>query len=358
MTPLDVLVVGGGQSGLGAGYFLKRSGLSFEIVDDAARPGGSWSNYWDSLRLFSPAQWSSLPGWPMPTGGNIYPHRDEVIAYLAAYEARYALPVRRPVEVLSFARGDGTLVAATSEGEIAARTVLMCTGNFRAPHVPRVAGQDLFAGRSLHSADYRRPADFAGKRVLVVGGGNSGAQIFAELVDTAKATWVTLDEPVLLPDDVDGRVLFERATLRYQAQQAGLPPPDLPGGFGDVVLVAPVRAVRDRGLLTAVRLFDRFTRDGVVWPDGREEAVDAVIWCTGFRPALSPLASLGVVGEDGRVAVDGMRAVGEPRLWLLGYGSWTGEASATLVGVTRYARLAVSQIKAFLDAEGPSGPTP
>lgn len=347
-APLDVLVVGGGQSGLGAGYFLKRSGLSFEILDAGTRPGGSWPDYWDSLQLFSPAQWSSLPGWPMPAGSGTYPHRNEVIDYLAAYEARYALPVRRPVEVLSIARGEGTLVASTSDGDLAARAVLMCTGNFRAPHVPRIPGQERFAGRSLHSADYRRPGEFAGRRVLVVGGGNSGAQIFAELVDVADATWVTLDEPVLLPDDVDGRVLFERATLRYQAQQAGLPPPDLPGGFGDVVMVPPVRAVRDRGLLRAVRPFVRFTRDGVVWPDGREEAVDDVIWCTGFRPALSPLATLGVVDEDGRVAVSGMHSTAEPRLWLLGYGGWTGEASATLVGVTRHARQAVAEITAFL----------
>lgn len=347
-TVLDVLVVGGGQSGLAAGYFLKRSGLSFQIVDGATRPGGSWPDYWDSLQLFSPAQWSSLPGWPMPAGGDLYPHRDQVVAYLAAYEARYALPVRRPVNVHSLVRGNDVLVADTDDGKIAARAVLMCTGNFRAPHIPRIPGQHLFEGRSLHSAEYRRPGDFAGQRVLVVGGGNSGAQVFAELVDVADATWVTLDEPVLLPDEVDGRVLFERATLRYQAQQAGLPPPDLPGGFGDVVMVPPVRAVRDRGLLTAVRPFASFTRGGVVWPDGREEAVDAVIWCTGFRPALSPLAALGVLDSDGRVAVDGMHARGEPRLWLLGYGSWTGEASATLVGLTRYARQAVSEITAFL----------
>lgn len=349
MTPLDVLVVGGGQAGLAAGYFLRRGGLAFRILDGNARPGGSWPHYWDSLQLFSPAQWSSLPGWPMPVGAHLFPHRDDVVAYLAAYEARYALPVRRPVEVRSLARGDGVLVADTSDGQVSARAVLMCTGNFRSPHVPSVPGQDVFRGRQLHSADYRRPSEFAGQRVLVVGGGNSGAQIFAELVDVANATWVTLDEPVLLPDDVDGRVLFERATLRYQAQQAGLPPPDLPGGFGDVVMVPPVRAARDRGLLTAVRPFERFTRDGVAWPDGREEAVDAVIWCTGFRPALEALATLGIVGSDGRVAVDGMHARAEPRLWLMGYGTWTGEASATLIGITRHARQAVAEIQAYLD---------
>ena len=109
----DVVVIGGGQAGLAAGYFLRRSGLSFAILDAGEAPGGAWRHAWDSLTLFSPAQWSSLPGWPMPVpadGG--YPPRDAVIAYLAAYEARYALPVRRPVRVAAIrAAGDALQVS-------------------------------------------------------------------------------------------------------------------------------------------------------------------------------------------------------------------------------------------------------
>jgi len=109
-----------------------------------------------------------------------------------------------------------------------------------------------------------------------------------------------------------------------------------------------VRAARDRGALASVRPFERFTEDGVVWPDGREEPIDAVVWCTGFRPALEHLRPLGVLGENGRVAVRGTRAAAEPRLWLVGYGDWTGFASATLIGVGRSARATVDEIKAAL----------
>lgn len=109
-------------------------------------------------------------------------------------------------------------------------------------------------------------------------------------------------------------------------------------------MVPPVRAARRRGVLEAVRPFARFTPGGVLWPDGRETHVDAVIWCTGFRPALQHLAPLGLIEQDGRIAVKGTRAVKEPRLWLLGYGDWTGSASATILGVGRYARATAAAV--------------
>lgn len=126
-------------------------------------------------------------------------------------------------------------------------------------------------------------------------------------------------------------------------------------------MVPPVRKARDRGVLRAVRPFVRMTEHGVVWPDGREEAVDAVLWCTGFRPALDHLRPLGVMESDGRVLVQGTRSVREPMLWLVGYGNWTGFASATLIGVGRSARATVDEIVAALrpaasiDREGEGG---
>ncbi|ERI51319.1 hypothetical protein N878_06680 [Pseudomonas sp. EGD-AK9] len=183
---------------------------------------------------------------------------------------------------------------------------------------------------------------------MVVGGGNSGAQILAELSKVAETTWVTPSEPLFLPDEVDGRVLFERATERWRAQQQGRVIEQPVGGLGDVVMVPPVRDARERGVLHAVRPFVRFTEHGVVWADGSESPVDAVIWCTGFRPALSHLAALDVLEADGRVAVAGTRAEKVPALWLVGYGEWTGSASATLVGVARTARSTAEEISAYL----------
>lgn len=346
--PLDVVVIGGGQAGLACAYFLRRAGLRFTILDGEQSPGGAWLHAWDSLRLFSPAQWSSLPGWPMPASPDGYPQRDAVIDYLARYEARYGFAVERPVEVEAVNRDGAGFSIATSTGTRRARVVVSATGTWRHPFWPDYPDQALFAGRQIHSADYRTPGAFAGQRVLVVGGGNSGAQILAEVSRVADATWVTATPPSFLPDEVDGRVLFERATARWQAAQEGRTI-DMPvGGFGDVVMVPPVREARERGVLHAVAPFIRFTPDGVIWRDGTRAPVDAVIWCTGFRPALSHLAGLGVVGEDGRVATNGTRSVEEPGLWLVGYGDWTGAASATLIGVMRTARSTVAEIAVAL----------
>ncbi|MDP1619266.1 ArsO family NAD(P)H-dependent flavin-containing monooxygenase [Phenylobacterium sp.] len=343
-TAYDVIVIGGGQAGLAAGYFLRRTGLTFTILDAEPGPGGAWRHGWDSLRLFSPAQWSSLPGWPMPATGEAYPTRDQVIAYLTAYEARYDLPIQRSAEVGRVRAEQDGLVVETGAATLRAQAVISATGTWRAPHWPSYPGQSEFEGRQVHSADYRRPEPFSGQRVLVVGGGNSGAQILAEVSLVADTTWVTAQPPTFLADDVDGRVLFERATAKWRAQQGEAVDAPPPGGLNDVVMVEPVKAARERGVLSAVRPFERFTRTGVLWADGRETPVDAVIWCTGFRPALQHLQSLGVVEDDGRVAVEGCRSTLEPRLWLVGYGEWTGFASATLVGVMRNARDAAQQV--------------
>lgn len=344
----DVVVIGGGQAGLATGYFLRRSGLSFVILDAEPAPGGAWRHTWPSLRLFSPAQWSSLPGWPMPSTGDAYPSRDEVIAYLAAYEGRYALPVHLSTSVSQVCAERDGLVVHTAGGAWKARAVVSATGTWSAPRVPTYPGQVIFGGQQVHSARYAGPEAFDGKRVLVVGGGNSGAQILAEVSLVAHATWVTPREPIFLPDDVDGRVLFERATARWQAQEGTGPQGPPPGGLGDIVMIPPVKAARERDVLRAVRPFSRFTATGVIWPDGAEEVIDSVIWCTGFDPALGHLTPLGVLTPDGRVAVSATRSLVEPRLWLVGYGEWTGFASATLVGVMRSARQTAREIESVL----------
>jgi hypothetical protein len=192
-----------------------------------------------------------------------------------------------------------------------------------------------FEGRQLHAAQYRSPEELAGARVVVVGGGNSAAQILAEVSTVAETTWVTLRPPRFLPDDVDGRVLFATATARIAALRQGREHAGV-GGLGDIVMVAGVREARDRGVLVAHPMFARLTRDGVVWPDGTGQPADAVIWCTGFRPALRHLAPLDLRTDRGLVPVggpSGSQALHEPRLHLVGYGDWVGPASATLAGV-------------------------
>lgn len=347
---VDVVVIGGGQAGLSVAYFLRRTARTFVVLDAESGPGGAWRHGWPSLRLFSPAQVSSLSGWFMPPATEGFPSRDHVLDYLARYEERYALPMVRPVWVEAVERTGDALVVRSADRRWSARTVVSATGTWRAPTVPDYPGRELFEGRQLHSAAYSGPEEFVGQRVLVVGGGNSGAQILSEVSAVAQTVWVTERQPSFLPDDVDGGVLFRRASERWKAQQEGRAAPLPDGGLGDIVMVPPVVDARSRGVLVARPPFERFTKSGVVWPDGASMDVDAVIWCTGFRPALQHLAQIGVA-EAGRIRVRGTRSIDEPRLWLVGYGDWTGYASATLIGVGRTARNTVEEIDGYLASE-------
>ncbi|MFJ6111519.1 NAD(P)-binding domain-containing protein [Dietzia maris] len=371
----DVVVIGGGQAGLAAGFYLRRAGADFEILDASDGPGGAWPHTWPSLRLFSPADFSSLPGRRMPrTDDGANPGAAHVVDYLRGYEEYYDLPVRRGVTVVAVERpgagreggyatnatngDDGHddnhdddqdhddevfLIRATDGRSWRARAIISATGTYRRPFVPTYPGAGDFRGRQLHSAAYRGPSDFEGRRVVVVGGANSGAQIAADLARPLAdsggwLTWCTTGPPRYLPDDVDGRELFHvaNAAIRGVGKSGGGI-----AELGDIVVVPPVRAARDAGLLEATPMFERFTAAGVEWSDGRREPVDAVIWCTGFRPALGHLRGL-LPRRDGRVLTSGVEVPGVPGLFLLGYGDWCGAASATLIGVGQWAKAAVA----------------
>lgn len=345
----QVVVIGGGQAGLAAGYHLRRLGVDFVILDAQTTPGGAWQHAWDSLHLFSPAAYSSLPGRLMPSqAGETYPDAQHVVEYLADYEKRYELPVERPVRVLGVHRDGELLRVETDSGTWHARAAISATGTWWRPFLPSVPGHADFNGRQLHTVEYGSPADFAGQRVLVVGGGNSGAQIAADLAHDTRLTWVTQRPPRFLADDIDGRALFDVATARRRALDEGRTDTGGVASLGDIVAVPPVREARDRGMLKTSPMFTRLVPGGVEWADGTRAEADAIIWCTGFRPALAHLAPLQLRGRCGHIATAGTRAVGEPRLHLLGYGDWTGPASATLIGVGRPARDAAREISALV----------
>ncbi|WP_020393242.1 ArsO family NAD(P)H-dependent flavin-containing monooxygenase [Kribbella catacumbae] len=347
------MVIGGGQAALATGFYLRRAGLvpgeDFVILDAAEHPGGAWAQMWPSLRTFSPTQHSSLPGWMMPawTADSGYPLAAHVVDYLTRYEERYQLSVLRGVRVSSVQYGDrGRLVVCTAHGDWIAEHVVSATGTWSRPFVPAYPGH--FGGRQLHTAQYRQASDFADERVMIVGGGNSAAQILAEVSEVADTTWVTLRPPRFLPDEVDGRALFEIATNRRRTREAGGPDTGGVAGLGDIVMVDSVRAARDRDVLHARGPFEQLTHDGARWHDGTQLSVDTIIWCTGFRPALHHLTPLGLRGPDGLIATEGTQAVKEPRLHLVGYGDWTGPASATLIGVGQTTRALAAEITAAL----------
>nr|WP_256215780.1 NAD(P)-binding domain-containing protein [Nocardioides psychrotolerans] len=355
-------MVGGGQAGLATAWHLVRLNrrrevpLSFEVLDDRAHPGGAWQDGWPSLELFSPAAYSSLPGWPMPPwrgAGN--PSAAHVRDYLIAYEQRYDLPVRRPVTVTGICGvGDtsGPLVVQADQPqgrtERRAQVVVNATGSWRRPFWPTVPGMRDFAGTQRHTADYAGPSSYDGLRVLVVGGGNSGAQVAADLLPVARElTWATQRPPRYLPNDVDGRALFEAATQAVAGHGGGV------AGLGDIVAVPSVRHARDHLGLRSTTMPARLTASGACWADGTERALDAVIWCTGFRPALGHLRGLhGLPRTNGHPAtLQDHRVVSsdDERLLFVGYGDWCGPASATLIGVGRAAKDAADQAAAVVD---------
>jgi putative flavoprotein involved in K+ transport len=215
----DVIVIGGGQSGLAMGYYLRRSALSYIILDNQIEGGGAWLHTWRSLRLFSPAQWSSLPGMIMPVDksaqtrdSHIYPTRDLVIQYLKTYEAKYNLPIERSVQVFNVLKVDGEFHLETSHGLFVSKAVVSATGTYSNPFVPEFKNLEKFKGHVLHSSQYESPDAFHKMRVAIVGEGNSGAQILAEVSQVAETIWVTQKEPRFLPDHIDGRYLFDAAT--------------------------------------------------------------------------------------------------------------------------------------------------
>lgn len=329
----DLIIVGGGQSGLATAYYLQKMGITPLILDNEDAAGGSWQHVWPSMTLFSSSDFSNLPGRPMPHHEG-FPTKAQVVDYLVSYEERYGFTVERPVHVDSVDFVDGIFHVRAGERTWQARTVVAATGTWRAPFVPAYPG--TFAGKQWHCATYPGPDCFAGSTVAVVGAGNSGAQIAAELTDVASVTWYTRHEPRWMPDDVDGRVLFNRSRERILAIKRGEPDPGADEFIGDIVMLPKVKAARDSGALQATGMFTSLS----------EVQADQLIWCTGFRPALGPFRKL-MDHEHPKVA----------GLHLVGYGNWVSPGAATIVGVAPNAKEVAERIRDELHTTALHGAT-
>ena len=344
MAILDTIVIGGGQAGLSAAFYLRRKKLNYLVLDDRDSPGGAWLHTWDSLRLFSPTEFSSLHGWPMPKSEEEYPTKQEFIAYLEAYEKRYDFSIQRNVQVVDVTKQEDHFKVDTTQQTYFAKTVISATGTANHPFIPIYPNSENFTGNQSHSIDYKTPNDFKDQRVLVIGGGNSGAQILAELSLVAKTQWVSLNEPDFLPEDIDGRYLFNQANDVYFNKTS---PTKRKASLAQIVQVASVKDGLKRDIFHARRPFKLFYEEGVIWEDGTKEPFDAVVWCTGFKANLDHLKRLNLE-SNGRIKTTGTKATEMDGLWLLGYGNWTGFASATIYGVGKTARQTVNEIDAFL----------
>src|SRR5688572_5925928 len=175
------IVIGGGQAGLAVGYHLARRGIAFTILDANQRVGDSWRTRWDSLRLFTPAAYDGLPGFSFPAPKHYFPTKDEMADFLEEYARRFELPVRNGIRVTRLTKTGEEFLVSTSSGEMRADNVIVAMSNYQCPRTPGLA-HDLSPGiRQLHSADYRNPGQLHPGSVLIVGAGNSGAEIAREL---------------------------------------------------------------------------------------------------------------------------------------------------------------------------------
>ena len=344
MQEFDCIVIGGGQSALACAYYLRRTDINYVLLDANETAGGSWTKTWDSLTLFSPAEHSSLPGWMMPKSAGLFPSKQEVMDYLTAYEQKYNLPVQRGVEVNQVKKTNSGFEVQTNTGRYRCKALIAATGTYREQFIPEIKGKDLFEGVQIHSAQYVNEQPFKGKKVLIVGEGNSGAQILAEVSKVAECYWATQKDPEFLPDDVDGRVLFDSASAIYYAKKQGKELDLKKINLGNIVMVPTVKEARERGVLKSHGRLESLNRNEALWENVEPTQVDAIIWCTGFGYNTRFLNDIVTIDHRGKIATNGTRSTEEPSLWLVGYGGWTGFASATLIGVGRSARQTVTEV--------------
>jgi putative flavoprotein involved in K+ transport len=328
VTSVDLVIVGAGQAGLATAHSARTLGLRPLVLDAAATAGGSWPNYYDSLTLFSPARFSSLPGMPFPGDPDRYPRRDEVVDYLDAYARHLDADVRRNQRVDRVTHhGDGFTVSTATGLTAHARLLVAASGGFGTPYRPDLPGLATFTGTVLHSSQYRSPEPFIGHRVVVVGGGNSAVQIAVELAEVAEVTIATRGRLRWQPQRILGR------DFHWWLDRTGLDTSPL----GPRVAKGSVPVIDDGRYRAAIRagrpdhrpLFTMLDGDHLVWADGRRERVDALILATGFRPNLGYLDIAGVPPHRGGVSTT------TPGLGFVGLERQRSFASATLRGVGR-----------------------
>lgn len=383
-TPdIEILVIGAGQAGLSVGYHLRRLGLvpeqDFLIVDHSPTAGGAWQFRWPSLTLSTVNRVHDLPGMAfaetLPAGSENAQAATAVPNYFELYEKRFDLRVHRPESVsvvcdratpvscpdaavdgllhaeirpgagIGDIEKDQTVSISGTDTTIRARGLVNATGTWDKPFIPFYRGADTFAGRQLHAHDYRDAAEFAGKEVLVVGGGITAIQLLDEISHVTNTTWVTRREP-LFRDTKFGPDAGRAAVAMVEDRvRRGLPP-------GSVVSVTGlpeddrVRAARARGVLDRRPMFDHIEPSGIRWADGTFQHIDVILWATGFRSALDHLAPLRLRGPGGGITMTGRLATqvaADPRIHLIGYGP-----SASTIGANRAGRAAATELTEYL----------
>jgi len=346
-SSFDVVVVGAGQAGLAMGYFLARQGRRFVILDRADSIGAAWRARWESLTLFTPRRYNSLPGLPFPGDPDGYPNRDEVIAYLERYAETCELPIELNSDVRRLTAEDGKYLLEVDGETITADQVVIATGPFQTPYVPELATRLDPKVFQTHSTGYRNPNDVPEGTVLVVGGGNTGFQIAKELSARHEVHLSVGSRQTPLPQRLLGRDLFwwlTKTRLLYTTVESRL---GRKMQHRETLIGSSPRELKRRyGVELKPRMVDASGRT-VRFEDGSELEVDAVILATGYRPDYSWI-DLPVFEPDGRVRH--RRGLTDlPGLYFLGL-TWQHTRGSALLGwVKDDAEFIADRIAAYHD---------
>jgi putative flavoprotein involved in K+ transport len=327
---LDVVVVGGSQAGLAMAWHLTEQGRRFVVLEAAPALGQVWRNRWDSLKLFTPAQYDALPGMAFPAPADTYPTKDPVADYLQAYAKAFDLPVRLNAKVTELKRlDDGSFEVRTADDTLHARQVVVATGPFQVPFIPPQAGGLDPSVTQVHSADYRNPRALPDGPVLVVGGGNSGFQIAEELAATRTVDLSIATRYPMLPQRLAGRDLFWWLTRLGLLRVTVNSRPGRRMSRRDFVIGTNRRRVERAGVRFRPRLVDADGRTVRFADHSLLEEVGVVVWATGYRPDYAWIHVPGVVREGHVVHRRGVSEV--PGLYFLGL-SWQHTRGSALLG--------------------------
>jgi putative flavoprotein involved in K+ transport len=369
---VSAVVIGAGPAGLAAAAELQRVGIETIVLDKADRVGSSWAGHYDRLHLHTSRGLSGLPGYRIPRRYGRWVARDGVLSYLAEYAALHDLDVRLGVTVASVERGvDEWRVVwrrGDEEGQIAADTVVVATGYNHTPKLPDWPGLETFTGKVVHSSEYKNPGLLGAREALVIGPGNSGAEIAADLADAGvRVSLAMRTPPNVVLRAVAGipsqALVLSMSPLPVKVQDAlsgllqklvvgdlrkyGIP--KAPRGIATQQLRDDVTPTIDVGLLQALKsggvkivaAVERFTKDAAVLADGTELHADAVVLATGFQRGLEPLVGdLGVLARSGRPLINAdQQLAAHPGLYFLGYSNpLTGNLRQVGLDATKIAK--------------------